>query len=99
MGLVPHSYCEFTDSNWVWLRACLVLQFPDILKVGLAHKSTYPLHFILPTPSTTSYQQSLYSRSIKEWNELPVFIIEMTNYDEFTTNLISHLTNNQYHTS
>ena len=38
----------------------------------------HPLHFILPTPSTTSYQQSFYSRSIKEWNELPVFIIEMT---------------------
>ena len=60
----------------------------------------HPLHFILPTPSTTSYQQSFYSRSIKEWNELPVFIIEMTeNYDEFTTNLISHFTNNQHHIS
>ena len=42
----------------------------------------HPLHFILPTSSTTSwpYQQPFYSRSIKEWNELPVFIIEMTNY-------------------
>ena len=59
----------------------------------------HPLHFILPKPSTTSYQQSFYSRSIKEWNELPVFIIEMTNYDEFATNLISHFTNNQYHIS
>ena len=34
MGLVPRSYCEFTDSNWVWLRAYLVLQFPDMFKVG-----------------------------------------------------------------
>ena len=35
----------------------------------------------------------LYSRSMKEWNELPVFIIEMKNYDEFSTNLIPCLYN------
>ena len=32
LGIPARSYCKFTDSNWVWLRAYLVLQFPDILK-------------------------------------------------------------------
>ena len=30
-----YSYCEFTDSNWVWFRVFLVLQ-------GVVHKSIYP---------------------------------------------------------
>ena len=30
--LVLRSYCEFTNSNWVWLRVNPVLQFFNILK-------------------------------------------------------------------
>ena len=61
------------------LRQDIVSILPYYQSVERQTRHYHHLHFILPTPSTTSYQHSFYSRSIKEWNELSVFIIEMTN--------------------
>ena len=32
--------------------------------------------FIIPSNSTAAYQQSFYQRTIREWNNLPIAIIE-----------------------
>ena len=41
-------------------------------------------HFIIPSNSTAAYQQSLYSRTIREWNNLPIAIIETNGINDFT---------------
>ena len=52
----------------------------------------HPLHYIIPSTRTTvtSHQQSYFPRSIKDWNELPIYIIESNNLQSFTTLLINH---------
>ena len=50
----------------------------------------HPLHYIIPSTRTTSHQQSYFPRSIKDWNELPNYIIESNNLQSFTTLLINH---------
>ena len=47
----------------------------------------HPYHFILPPVSTTSHLQSYFSRTIKEWNNLPTSILDTTDYDTFSNNL------------
>ena len=49
----------------------------------------HPLHYIILSTRTTSHQQSYFPRSIKEWNELPSYIIESNNLQSFTTLLIT----------
>ena len=39
------------------------------------------LHYILPTSSTTAYQNSYFSRTINEWNILPTDTIEIADTD------------------
>jgi len=38
---------------------------------------------------TSFYQHSYFPRTIKDWNNLPVFIIESENIDTFTNHLLS----------
>ena len=57
-------------------------------------RSYHPLHLIIPSSSTRSYQSSYFSRTVKEWNTLPVNIIETSDPDSFTSLLQSY-----YHTS
>ena len=47
-------------------------------------RSYHPLHFIIPSSSTTSYQNSYFSRIIKEWITLPLNIIETTDFELFS---------------
>ena len=47
----------------------------------------HPHRFILPISSTYSYQQSFFSRSIKDGNNLPSSIIESNNTDSFSAEL------------
>ena len=49
----------------------------------------HPQHFIIPNSSTVTYQQSFYSKTINEWNNLPTAIIEHLNL--FTDNLLTFL--------
>ena len=48
------------------------------------------LHYILPTSSTTAYQNSYFSRTINEWNILPTDTIEIADTDLFTARLQSY---------
>lgn len=49
------------------------------------------LHFIIPYSSTAAYQQSFYSKTIKEWNHLPTAIIEHSDMNLFTDKLLTLL--------
>ena len=53
----------------------------------------HPHCFILPNSSTYSHQKSFFSRSIKDWNNLPSTIIECNNIDSFsrTANIVWNL--------
>ena len=53
----------------------------------------HPYQFILPPVSTTSHLQSFFSRTIKEWNNLPRSILDITDYETFSSNLQQHLVN------
>ena len=44
-------------------------------------------HFIIPSNSTAAYQQSFYPRTIREWNNLPIAIIETIDIEGFTNKL------------
>ena len=48
----------------------------------------HPLHYIVPCSRTSSYQQSYYPRTIRDWNELPHYIIESNNLQSFTITII-----------
>jgi len=41
-------------------------------------------HFILPQATLYSYKNSFYPRTIKDWKNLPISIIEARDIDEFT---------------
>ena len=47
----------------------------------------HPSRFVLPISHTNSYQQSFYTRSIRDWNNLPSYLYECTNFDSFSTGL------------
>ena len=44
-------------------------------------------HFIIPSNSTAAYQQSFYPRTIREWNNLPIAIMETIDIEDFTNKL------------
>ena len=44
-------------------------------------------HFIIPSNSTAAYQQSFYPRTIREWNNLLIAIIETIDIEDFTNKL------------
>ena len=45
-------------------------------------------HFIQPSTHTNYYQNSFFPKTIKDWNNLPVTIIESENIDIFTNHLL-----------
>ena len=44
-------------------------------------------HFIIPSNSTAAYQRSFYPRTIREWNNLLIAIIETIDIQDFTNKL------------
>ena len=43
MGLVPRSYCEFTDSMQLGVASYILsIAISQYIKMGVAHKNTYP---------------------------------------------------------
>jgi len=46
-----------------------------------------PLHFIVPTTSTTNYQMSYFPKTIKDWNNLSHTYIECDSLQVFITYL------------
>ena len=53
----------------------------------------HPSHFVLPCSSTTSYQHSYFTRTIKDWNSLPTAIIETNSYNQFLSKLQTYIAN------
>ena len=51
---------------------------PHFISMTRSTKLYHPHRFILPNPFTYSYQQSFFSRSIKDWNNLPSSIKKLT---------------------
>ena len=51
----------------------------------------HPNQFILPPVSTTSHLQSFFSKTIKEWNNLPKSILDITDYETFSNKIHEHL--------
>ena len=45
------------------------------------------MHFIIPSNFTAAYQQSFYPRTIREWNNLPIAIMETIDIEDFTNKL------------
>ena len=60
---------------------------PHFISMTRSTRIYHPHRFILPNSSTYSYQQSFFSRSIKDWNNLPSSIIESNNIDSFSAEL------------
>ena len=69
-------------------RHNITINSPYYQPVERQTRHYHPLHFILPT--STFYEQSFYSRSIKEWNELPVAQAEKS-LSKSCINLISKM--------
>ena len=53
----------------------------------------HPNQFILPQATLNTYKYSFYPRPVKDWNELPINIIESRNLDEFIYVLNLHYCN------
>ena len=53
----------------------------------------HPNHFILPQATLNTYKYSFYPRTVKDWNELPINIIESRNLDGFIYVLNLHYCN------
>ena len=64
---------------------------PYYLPTSRSTRQYHPLHYILPHVSTTAHQNSYFSRTINDWNSLPVDIIEVAEADIFRTKLQSLL--------
>jgi len=54
---------------------------PYYLQPTRTTRSYHQLHFIIPSSSTTSYQFSYFSRTMKEWNTLPLHIIKTSDFE------------------
>ena len=63
---------------------------PHFISMSRCTRLYHPHHFILPNSSTYSHQQSFFSRSIKDWNNLPSSIIENNNIDSFSALELQH---------
>ena len=47
-------------------------------------RNHHPTHFTLPQATLGSFKYSFYPRTIKDWSNLPVDVIESRNLEEFT---------------
>ena len=64
---------------------------PYYLPTSRSTRQYHPLHYILPHVSTTAHQNSYFSRTINDWNSLPVNLVEVADADIFRTGLQSLL--------
>ena len=54
-------------------------------------RQCHPLHMIIPYTATSAYQGSFFPRTIKNWNALPLYLIEINNNDLFHSELTDFL--------
>ena len=60
---------------------------PHFISMGRSTRLYHPSHYFFPNARTYSYQQSFYPRSIKDWNNLPSYLIECDSFDSFSAGL------------
>ena len=73
----------------------LAISIPSYYLPSMRATRSYPLHYIIPSSSTKSYQYSFFSKSIAEWNTFPLNIIETSDPDTFTS-LLLHLMHDSF---
>ena len=57
---------------------------PHYQRTQFRTRNHHPTHFILPQANLNSFKYSFYPRTIRDWNNLPVDLIESRNLEEFT---------------
>ena len=60
---------------------------PYYLPATQSMRQYHPLHYILPYLSTTTHQNSYFSRMISDWNMLLIHLIEVTDTNTVKTEL------------
>ena len=92
------------EKRWSDSRLCMfyrILHDPDML-IEIPHyiiptqyptRNDHPYHYILPHTSSTYYQQSFFAWTIKEWNNLPLSVINSDSSLTFSLSLNNNLLN------
>jgi len=75
---VKYLHCKFYIGYWT-----ISLLSPSII-LSAINERNHPLHYIIPSLSTISYQNSFFSRTTTEWNTLPLNLIETPDPNTFT---------------
>ena len=52
----------------------------------------HTLHYIIPFANTDSYKHSFFPHTIRDWNNLPIELIETSSLESFKSNLCNYLT-------
>ena len=71
-------------------NSSVLLLLSYYLKTERSTRHHHPFHFIQPHTNTSAYQHSFFSQSIKDWNYLPVSLIEINNHDLFLSELLNY---------
>ena len=72
----------------------MTLSIPQhFLSTTCPTRNHHQYHYIIPSAQTSFYQNSFYPKAIKEWNQIPINIIEANNLRLFSLLLIDHITN------
>ena len=70
----------------------MALSVPQrFLSTSYPTRNYHQYHYIIPSARTSFYQNSFYPRTIKEWNLLPINIIETSNLQSFSSNLTNYM--------
>ena len=73
----------------------LPITFPSYYLSTQYHTRQYHQdHFIVPQSNTNSHKYSFYPRTIRNWNNLPITLIEATSVNEFMNLLSRHYNHN-----
>ena len=83
--------CKITITFHITLykRMKETIQLPSDLFLETTHSDPpdFITHPVMFCHASSSYQQSFYPRSIKDWNNLPSYLIECDNFDSFSAGL------------
>ena len=73
---------------WMFYKAVhhlTALSIPQcFLPTNFPTRNHHQYHYIIPSARTSSYQNSFYPRTIKEWNQLSISVIEANNFQLFS---------------
>ena len=68
------------------------LSLPDYIDfTSRSTRNHHPFHLVLPSTSTTTYMSSFFPRTIREWNSLPISLIELNSLATFSNMITDNL--------